>query len=164
MKTEFDFFFFTFFSNKNSRNALNLIFTYWKKCFVFQVIFLILALGWIFIPVYISAGVCIQYKWYNDSKTTLNLSRSSRFLWVNQRIFSLVAITVNLIPTIVTIERRTPYPLRKPEFTRGFTWSSCSSIFSFLCSMLYIIVRLFVLFFVIALPVLRYPFGIFTLF
>ena len=64
-----------------------------------------------------------------------------------------------------------------PEFTPGFWWGSCYSIFSFLCSVLYIAVCLgFFLFFcvvfllVIALSALLrftasyYPFGIFKLF
>ena len=64
----------------------------------------------------------------------------------------------------------TAYPSRAPEFTPGFQWGSCYSIFSFMCNALQIVVCPFVLFLLaIALSVLRYTdsdytFGFFKLF
>ena len=65
----------------------------------------------------------------------------------------------------------TAYPSGAPEFTPGFQWGSCYSIFSFFMYVLLIVVCLFVLFhLVIVLSVLlRYtdsdcPFGNFKLF
>ena len=40
----------------------------------------------------------------------------------------------------------TAYPSRAPEFTPGFLWGSCCSIFSFLCNVLQIVVCPFVYF------------------
>ena len=40
----------------------------------------------------------------------------------------------------------TAYPSRAPVFTPNRQWGSCSLIFSFLCSVLYIVVGSFVLF------------------
>ena len=65
----------------------------------------------------------------------------------------------------------TAYPSGAPEFTPGFQWDSCCSIFCFLCNVLQITVCPFVLFhlpivFSVRLPFTDsdYPFGIFKLF
>ena len=75
------------------------------------------------------------------------------------------------ITTGATCGAGTVYPYRAPEFTPCFEWGSCCSIFSFLCSVLYIIVRHFVVFLlIIVLSVFLqftasdYPFDIFKLF
>jgi len=46
----------------------------------------------------------------------------------------------------VTYGAGTANPSGAHEFTLGFQWGSCCSIFSFLCSVLYIVVCPFVLF------------------
>ena len=72
--------------------------------------------------------------------------------------------------TGVTRGAGTAFSFGALEFTLGFQWSLCCSIFSFLCSVLQIIVCPFVLFLLaMVVSVLRfmsddYPFGIFKLF
>ena len=77
---------------------------------------------------------------------------------------------ITLAQTCVTSGAGIAYLSGAPEFTPAFYWGSCCSIFSFMCSVLQIVVCHFVLFLLaIVLSVLRftdsdYPFGIFKLF
>ena len=72
--------------------------------------------------------------------------------------------------TGVTSGAETAYPSGAPEFTSGFQWGSCYSIFSFIsmfCRQLFVLLYLF--FWPLQFVLLRYtdsdyPFGIFKLF
>ena len=66
----------------------------------------------------------------------------------------------------------TAYPSRAPEFTPGFQWGLCYSIFSFICVLcrsLFVLLYFFFLLAIVLSVLLRYtdsdyPFGIFKLF
>jgi hypothetical protein len=87
-------------------------------------------------------------------------------LWYSSFLVSIKPLSI----LIGTSGAGTAYYSWKHDFTLGVLWGSCYSIFSFLCSVLYIIVCPFVLFLLdIALSVRLftnsdYPFGTFKLF
>ena len=72
--------------------------------------------------------------------------------------------------TGVTSGAGTAFPSREPEFTPGFKWGSCYSIFRFMCMFCRSLFVLLYFFLAIVLSVLLrytdsdYPFGIFKLF
>ena len=75
------------------------------------------------------------------------------------RLFSNASCALNLICINATCGAGTAYPSGAPTFTTGFELCSCCSIFSFLCSVLWIVVCPSVLFLVaiVLSGLLRFP-------
>ena len=95
----------------------------------------------------------------------LLVSTSRFFLMTYHRVFNWSNTTV------ATSGAGSSYPSGAPEFTPSFQWSSCCSVFSFQCDILYLIVcHLYLFLFGIGLHVILrisasdYPFSIFKLF
>ena len=83
-------------------------------------------------------GECVEYIY---PVTQIILFITTRFP------YQMMLLSFNSHLTAVTSRTGTSNPSREPEFTPSLQWSTCSSIFSFLCSVLWTIICPFVFFF-----------------